>query len=163
AGHAAGAVHDTEAWLARLASHSTLQPVDPRQRWRLARQAVEQICDRAPGASHADQHTLGVVAHITGQAELARPAPDGRAEADTLYTPSHANFRLLHHRSRSEGKLESRNGKQRMKTMASCPGPTVPAQPKKARCSSAPFAARAASQSDASRRGRRQSPAGHRP
>ena len=83
-----------------------------------ARAAADRAAgNRAAAARDADQHALGVVAHLAGQPELAGDPPDGGPKPDALHAPSNADLRHFH----SERHLKpiavpnGRNGKREMK------------------------------------------------
>ena len=74
---------------------SGLDPVDARQRRRLALDAGEQLVDRRGIAADPHQHSLGVVEHFAAEIEFVRHPPDRRAKTDALHPASHPNLHRL--------------------------------------------------------------------
>jgi hypothetical protein len=103
----------------RFGAAPLFDALDPGKRRWFAPQPIEEVCDGRVGAGDADQHARGVVAHVTGQAAFAGKPPDSGAETHTLHTPSNQEFRAVHPSGYSPaGKLDSSNGKQRMKAVS---------------------------------------------
>jgi hypothetical protein len=67
-------------------------PVDPAGRRGLAFHSIDQGSDCAPAAADADQDSLGVVEHLSGQAKLTGQAPNSPPETHTLHAATHPEF-----------------------------------------------------------------------
>ena len=93
---AIGAGNDVKSTPRSFASRAPLYPFDPCQRRWLPPKPFEEAGDARVFPCDADQHTSGIVAHITGQAAFACKPPHGGAKAHALYAPLHQEFRADH-------------------------------------------------------------------
>ena len=91
-----GTFDDPEARRARTGRAASLDPFDMGKRRRLPPDPIEQRGNRTAAARDADQHALGVVPHVTGQAELAGHPPDGGPKPHPLHTPANSDLRNFH-------------------------------------------------------------------
>ena len=76
---------DLESRLRSRRDSADLDPLDQRQRRRLARQSHGEAIERAAVALHLDQHPALVVQHEAVQPELVGQPEDVGAEADSLH------------------------------------------------------------------------------
>ena len=94
-GFASLTFRDAELGRQSAAIGSGLDPIDPRQRRRLALDAGEQLLDRRGVAPDPHQHPLGVVERFAAEIKLVRHPPDRRAKTNALHPASDPNLHRL--------------------------------------------------------------------
>ena len=76
----------------RTGENARFDLIDPRQRRRFALKADDEILDGASAPPDARQNALAIVENLACEVELARNAPDRRAETYALHPATHADF-----------------------------------------------------------------------